>query len=74
MHTCICMPSQNIAVQREVYHALRKERRSGESFTVQLRRLLDGRAALSDLLGAWGGTGHAEDLAHLRRLRRLGRA
>jgi predicted CopG family antitoxin len=63
------MPSQNIAVQREVYKALRKERRQDESFTGLFRRLLHERGTLEELAGAWGKTSAAADRAALHRLR-----
>ncbi|HKN06059.1 MAG TPA: antitoxin VapB family protein [Thermoplasmata archaeon] len=48
------MPSRNIAVQKTVYEALMQEKRTGESFTSVLRRLLDQRGGLEELSGAWG--------------------
>jgi len=48
------MPSRNIAVQKTVYDALLQEKRTGESFTSVLRRLLDQRGGLEELSGAWG--------------------
>lgn len=67
------MPSQNIAVQREVYEALRKERREGESFTGLLRRLLYERGTLSELAGSWSKVSRGADRAALHRLRERGR-
>ncbi len=55
------MPSQNIAVQRAVYDALKKERRPGESFTRLLDRLLHERGTLSDVARSWGERGTASD-------------
>ncbi|MFZ0699549.1 MAG: antitoxin VapB family protein [Thermoplasmata archaeon] len=68
------MPSQNIAVQKGVYDALRKEKRGEESFTELFRRLLDERGALEEILGSWGKTSAAADRAALHRLREGGRS
>ena len=69
------MSSRNVAVQKAVYDALAREKRSGESFTSVLRRLLDQRGGLEELAGSWGaGTGRSSRKA-LRSLRaREGRA
>ncbi len=63
------MSSRNIAVQKAVYDGLVREKRSGESFTTVLRRLLDQRRGVDELAGAWGPSGAKADRAHLRRLR-----
>jgi predicted CopG family antitoxin len=63
------MPSRNIAVQRAVYDALEREKRSGESFTSVLRRLLEQRRGLEDVWGSWGTRGRKVDRARLRKLR-----
>jgi len=63
------MPSRNIAVQKVVYDALEREKRSGESFTSVLRRLLAQRRGLDDVAGAWGSRGAAADRTRLRKLR-----
>jgi predicted CopG family antitoxin len=69
------MPSRNIAVQKAVYDALEREKRVGESFTSVLRRLLEQRRGLEDVLGSWGTKGRRADHDRLRRLRgRRGRA
>lgn len=67
------MPSQNIAVQRSVYEALRKEKRGNESFTDLFRRLLYERGTLEEVLGSWGKVSGAADRAALHRLREGGR-
>ncbi|HUZ80212.1 MAG TPA: antitoxin VapB family protein [Thermoplasmata archaeon] len=67
------MPSQNIAVQKGVYDALRKEKRGDESFTGLFRRLLYERGTLDEILGSWGKTAAASDRASLHRLREGGR-
>jgi predicted CopG family antitoxin len=66
------MPSRNIAVQKTVYEALEREKRTGESFTSVLRRLLAQRRALEDIAAAWGSRTHKADRVRLRRLRSLG--
>ncbi len=63
------MSSQNIAVQRQVYEALRKERRPGESFTRLLDRLLNERGALGELHGVWGPSRGSRDRAALAQIR-----
>jgi predicted CopG family antitoxin len=63
------MSSRNIAVQKTVYDDLTREKRSGESFTMLLRRLLQQRQGLSELAGQWGRTLQAGDLTTLRALR-----
>jgi len=62
------MPSRNIAVQETVYEALMKEKRPGESFTSVLRRLLDQRGGVEEIVGAWGAGGRSsrERLRSLR--------
>jgi predicted CopG family antitoxin len=67
------MPSQNIAVQRGVYEALRKEKRADESFTELFRRLLYERGTLEEIMGSWGKTSAVEDRAFLHRLRESSR-
>ena len=63
------MSSQNIAVQRQVYEALRKERRPGESFTRLLDRLLNERGALGELQGVWGPSRGGRDRTGLAQIR-----
>jgi len=67
------MPSRNIAVQKGVYDALSREKRSGESFTSVLRRLLEQREGLEEIIGAWGKVGARADRTTLRALRGGGR-
>ncbi|MGA7861207.1 MAG: antitoxin VapB family protein [Thermoplasmata archaeon] len=50
------MPSHNIAVRKDVYNALDRERRPGESFTKLFVRLLQQRGPLEELSGSWGQT------------------
>ncbi len=47
------MPSHNIAVRKDVYGALEREKRPGESFTKLLIRLLQQRGPLEELSGSW---------------------
>ncbi|MGP8076472.1 MAG: antitoxin VapB family protein [Thermoplasmata archaeon] len=63
------MPSRNVAVQETVYEALRREKRSGESFTDLFRRLLEQREGLPELAGAWGKYRAGARRAALRALR-----
>ena len=63
------MPSRNIAVQKVVYDALEREKRTGESFTSVLRRLLAQRRGLDELAGAWANRVSKDDRARLRHLR-----
>lgn len=63
------MPSRNIAVQKAVYDALTREKRTGESFTSLLRRLLEQRGGLHDLAGSWGRGPGRRERAALRELR-----
>jgi len=67
------MSSRNIAVQKAVYDALTREKRSGESFTVLFRRMLDQREGLEEVIGAWGKAGSRANRAALRALRSPGR-
>jgi predicted CopG family antitoxin len=48
------MPSRNIAVRKDVYDSLQREKRGGESFTQVLLRMLTQRAPLEELRGSWG--------------------
>lgn len=48
------MSSRNIAVRKDVYQALDRLKRPGESFTRVLLRLLQQRGPLDELAGSWG--------------------
>ena len=48
-------------MRKDVYEALRREKRGGESFTKALLRLLNQKGPLDDLVGAWPEHGHALD-------------
>lgn len=63
------MSSKNVAIRRDVYEALRRERRPQESFTKLFVRLLNQRGPLEDLTGAWGERGRARWTAGWRTLR-----
>ena len=63
------MPSRNVAVQKDVYDSLMKEKRAGESFTALFVRMLHQRASVEEVRGAWGETGLADDLRRLQQLR-----
>ena len=69
----IFMPSRNIAVQKAVYDALTREKRTGESFTGVLRRLLEQRGGLEELAGSWGTSGARRNRAAYRAIRSGGR-
>jgi predicted CopG family antitoxin len=66
------MSSRNVAVQRAVYDALKKEKRAGESFTSLFLRLLNQRGSLDEVRGAWGASGLSEDLRRWTQVRRGG--
>lgn len=68
------MPSKNVAVRMDVYQALKRELRPGESFTKLFLRLLNQRGPLDDLVGSWGT--RPSDRLHRRwkQLRAGGRA
>jgi predicted CopG family antitoxin len=65
------MPSRNIAVRKDVYEALRRERRPQESFTKVLLRLMNQRGPLQELSGSWSTRPKARDRVAWRRLRGL---
>ena len=67
------MGSKNVALRRDVYEALRREMRPGESFTTVALRLLNERGPLSDLAGTWSPVERSR-MARWRRLRRGGEA
>jgi Putative antitoxin len=57
MHAHMSMASKNVAIRRDVYDALRRERRPSESFTKLVLRLMAQKGPLADLSGAWGPPG-----------------
>jgi len=67
------MASRNIAVQKAVYDALTREKRTGESFTGVIRRLLEQRGGLEDLAGSWGKASVRANRVALRAIRSGGR-
>jgi|HubBroStandDraft_1064217.scaffolds.fasta_scaffold00957_12 predicted CopG family antitoxin len=63
------MSSKNVAIQRTVYDALAREKRSGESFTELLARLLAQKGTADEVRGAWGNRGLSENLRRLTQIR-----
>ena len=63
------MSSRNVAVRKDVYDALRRECRPGESFTKLFVRLLHQKGPLVELNGSWGRASPAADARALRALR-----
>ncbi len=63
------MTSRNVAIRRDVYDALNRERRAGESFTRLFERLLRQRGPFDELVGGWGGASGPSEGRRLRRLR-----
>jgi predicted CopG family antitoxin len=55
------MSSRNVAVRKDVYDALVREKRVGESFTHVILRLLAERGPLEELFGVWGTARHQGD-------------
>lgn len=47
------MDTMTIALDREAYDALKNAKRSGESFSGVVERLVKSRRPLSELAGAW---------------------
>ncbi len=64
------MSSRNVAVRKDVYDALRREKRPNESFTRLFLRLLSQRGPLEDVVGAWGARPLPGETQALRRMRR----
>ena len=62
------MSSRNVAVRKDVYDALAREKRAGESFTQVMVRLLHQRGPLEEVRGSWRSAGKFEE-AELHRLR-----
>lgn len=48
------MSSRNVAIRKDVYDALVKEKRPLESFTQLFLRLLSEKPPLESAMGAWG--------------------
>jgi predicted CopG family antitoxin len=63
------MPSHNVAVRKDVFDALRKEKRPHESFTQLFLRLLSQRGPLDDVEGAWPRRDPGKDLREWRAIR-----
>jgi predicted CopG family antitoxin len=51
------MPSHNIAVRKDVFASLEREKRPGESFSKLFVRLLQQRGPLEELSGSWARSG-----------------
>ena len=58
-----------MAVRKDVYDALRREKRPGESFTQLFLRLLNQRGPLEELRGRWPSAKPSTDAHAWRRLR-----
>lgn len=65
----IFVSSRNVAIRKDVYDALNRERRPGESFTRLFDRLLHQRGPLEELVGGWGAGRPSAEGARFRRLR-----
>ncbi len=63
------MPSRNIAIRKDVYDILSKDRRAGESFTKVLVRLINQKGPVEELWGAWGGHPTSTEQRRFRGLR-----
>ncbi|HKV90142.1 MAG TPA: antitoxin VapB family protein [Thermoplasmata archaeon] len=63
------MSSRNVAVRKDVYVALQRQKRPTESFTGLFLRLLHERTSIELALGAWGRFDHRRALRTLRGLR-----
>lgn len=57
------MASKNIAIRKDVYDSLRREQRSGESFSKLLARLIQQGGSPVEVGGSWPTAG----LAHWQR-------
>jgi predicted CopG family antitoxin len=66
------MSSRNVAVRKDVYDALTKEKRAKESFTQLFLRLLRQRGPLEELAGAWGKAGNPSEARLIRHWRGFG--
>jgi predicted CopG family antitoxin len=63
------MSSQNVAVRKDVYDMLRREKRPHESFTQLFLRLLRQRGPLEELEASWGTASLAPAMREWRRIR-----
>lgn len=64
------MSSRNVAIRKDVYDALTREKRPRESFTRLFDRLLAQRGPLEELGGAWGKAPSVSELRPLELWRR----
>jgi predicted CopG family antitoxin len=63
------MSSRNVAIRKDVYDALHREKRPQESFTKLFLRLLSQRAPLEQVAGGWSGLDRRRAHRALRVLR-----
>ncbi|MGI0133293.1 MAG: antitoxin VapB family protein [Thermoplasmata archaeon] len=63
------MSSRNVAVRKDVYDALHREKRGKESFTQVMLRLLHQRGSLEEIFGSWNASAAPRDEAQLRQIR-----
>lgn len=63
------MPSKNIAIRKEIYDALRREQRTGESFSKVLARLVQQGGSPVEIGGAWPPSARKAMLRRLQELR-----
>lgn len=68
------MSSRNVAIRKDVYDALSREKRPRESFTRLFERLMAQRGPLEELGGAWGRAPSSNELRLLEEWRRVGSA
>jgi predicted CopG family antitoxin len=66
------MSSRNVAIRKDVYDALNRERRPGESFTKLFLRLLHQRGPLEELIGGWEGQRSTDLMRRLAQTRGKG--
>jgi predicted CopG family antitoxin len=66
------MSSRNVAIRKDVYDALNRERRPGESFTKLFLRLLHQRGPLEELIGGWEGQRSTDLMRRLAQARGKG--
>jgi predicted CopG family antitoxin len=70
------MSSRNVAVRKDVYDALQREKRPHESFTQLFLRLLNQRGPLDELRGVWPKAATSSEThawAQMRAVRGVGR-
>jgi hypothetical protein len=70
MGTHMLMASKNIAIRKDVYDALRREQRAGESFSKAIARLVQQGGSPTEVGGAWPLSARPAMLRRFRDLRR----